>query len=169
MKLNGNTSKRSAAARREAADFAAQERSAHRSGANRSAQSEAAARRAAAEADGQTLGIECGSCGTLVGERYFAAALAECSKLSLEHAVRAYAAVPIRELIEAREIGQRSCRCHRVTAREYLALYIGARLCEQLAQAASIRIIGLCQYFADKSKRLADLALKTAYLDRSIG
>ena len=48
MKLNGNTSKRSAAARREAADFAAQERSAHRSGANRSAQSEAAARRAAA-------------------------------------------------------------------------------------------------------------------------
>lgn len=34
MKLNGNTSKRSAAARREAADFAAQERSAHRSGAN---------------------------------------------------------------------------------------------------------------------------------------
>ena len=29
MKLNGNTSKRSAAARREAADFAAQERSAH--------------------------------------------------------------------------------------------------------------------------------------------
>ena len=37
MKLNGNTSKRSAAARREAADFAAQERSAHRSGANRSA------------------------------------------------------------------------------------------------------------------------------------
>ena len=50
MKLNGNTSKRSAAARREAADFAAQERSAHRSGANRSAQSEAAARRAAAQA-----------------------------------------------------------------------------------------------------------------------
>ena len=48
MKLNGNTSKRSAAAKREAADFAAQERSAHRSGANRSAQSEAAARRAAA-------------------------------------------------------------------------------------------------------------------------
>lgn len=48
MKLNGNTSKRSAAARREAADFAAQERSAHRSGANRSVQSEAAARRAAA-------------------------------------------------------------------------------------------------------------------------
>ena len=48
MKLNGNTSKRSAATRREAADFAAQERSAHRSGANRSAQSEAAARRAAA-------------------------------------------------------------------------------------------------------------------------
>ena len=39
MKLNGNTSKRSAAARREAADFAAQERSAHRSGANRSVQS----------------------------------------------------------------------------------------------------------------------------------
>lgn len=30
MKLNGNTSKRSAAARREAADFAAQERSARR-------------------------------------------------------------------------------------------------------------------------------------------
>ena len=30
MKLNGNTSKRSAAAKREAADFAAQERSAHR-------------------------------------------------------------------------------------------------------------------------------------------
>ncbi|MFQ9832963.1 MAG: hypothetical protein ACLRXG_10290 [Oscillospiraceae bacterium] len=48
MKLNGNTSKRSAAARREAADFAAQERSAHRSTANRSTQSEAAARRAAA-------------------------------------------------------------------------------------------------------------------------
>lgn len=48
MKLNGNTSKRSAAARREAADFAAQERSARRSGANRSVQSEAAARRAAA-------------------------------------------------------------------------------------------------------------------------
>ncbi|MFR1189311.1 MAG: VanW family protein [Oscillospiraceae bacterium] len=48
MKLNGNTSKRSAAARREAADFAAQERSARRSGSNRSAQSEAAARRAAA-------------------------------------------------------------------------------------------------------------------------
>ena len=37
MKLNGNTSKRSAAARREAADFAAQERSARRSGASRSA------------------------------------------------------------------------------------------------------------------------------------
>ena len=48
MKLNGNTSKRSAAAKREAADFAAQERSAHRSASNRSAQSEAAARRAAA-------------------------------------------------------------------------------------------------------------------------
>ena len=48
MKLNGNTSKRSAAARREVADFAAQERSARRSGANRSVQSEAAARRAAA-------------------------------------------------------------------------------------------------------------------------
>ena len=48
MKLNGNTSKRSAAARREAADFAAQERSAHRSTANRSTQSEAAARRASA-------------------------------------------------------------------------------------------------------------------------
>ena len=47
MKLNGNTSKRSAAAKREAADFAAQERSAHRSASNRSAQSEAAARRAA--------------------------------------------------------------------------------------------------------------------------
>ena len=50
MKLNGNTSKRSAAAKREAADFAAQERSAHRSASNRSAQSEAARRRA--EADG---------------------------------------------------------------------------------------------------------------------
>lgn len=48
MKLNGNTSKRSAAAKREAADFAAQERSAHRSASARSAQSEAAARRAAA-------------------------------------------------------------------------------------------------------------------------
>ena len=40
MKLNGNTSKRSAAAKREAADFAAQERSAHRSASNRSAQSD---------------------------------------------------------------------------------------------------------------------------------
>ena len=47
MKLNGNTSKRSAAAKREAADFAAQERSAHRSASNRSAQSEAARRAAA--------------------------------------------------------------------------------------------------------------------------
>lgn len=36
MKLNGNTSKRSAAAKREAADFAAQERSAHRSASARS-------------------------------------------------------------------------------------------------------------------------------------
>ena len=48
MKLNGNTSKRSAAARREAADFAAQERSAHRSTANRSTQSRAAAPKQAA-------------------------------------------------------------------------------------------------------------------------
>ena len=59
MKLNGNTSKRSAAAKREAADFAAQERSAHRSGANRSAQSEAAARRAAAPGADRDPGALC--------------------------------------------------------------------------------------------------------------
>ena len=58
MKLNGNTSKRSAAARREAADFAAQERSAHRSGANRSAQSEAAARRELMELHGDAVEID---------------------------------------------------------------------------------------------------------------
>ena len=57
MKLNGNTSKRSAAAKREAADFAAQERSAHRSASARSAQSEAAARRAAHSITNHTDGM----------------------------------------------------------------------------------------------------------------